>query len=51
MHTAAAAAADGAASTASSSGAGLLVYEHIMLALADPSPYLGDGSKQVNTGG
>ena len=41
----AAAAADGAASTAS--GTGLLAYQHIMLALADPSPYFGDGSKQV----
>ena len=43
MRTAATA-ADGAATA---SGAGLLVYEHIMLALADPSPYFGDGSKQV----
>lgn len=38
-------AADGAASTAS--GVGLLAYQHIMLALADPSPYFGDGSKQA----
>lgn len=40
-----AAAADGAASTAN--GVGLLAYQHIMLALADPSPYFGDGSKQA----
>jgi hypothetical protein len=40
-----------AASAASAAGAGQLPgplkYQHIMLAIVDPSPHFGDGSKQV----
>ncbi len=38
-----------AAASAEEAGqvAGPLKYQHIMLALVDPSPYFGDGSKQV----